>query len=654
MTIAPSKLCLIHVPGADWQLIQPKVDAGRMPNLERLITQGTIGSLFSNAPLGAPIPATTVATGLTPVGHGVTHILQPQPSVGGFRLTDARDVTAPRFWDIAACNGVRTAVVGWPLTHPAPNGPALVVSDGFGVSFGPDFYEWAFDPATVSDPSLHDTLSELRMHPTDMDAGMVMPFLPEGQSIDPETDGRAAILAQALARAVSVHGAGTWIAEHHDWNLLTVSFDMIERLSTSFMQFREPQMQHVTDAEFAIYRHVVDGAYLFLDLMLGRYMELIDDDATIMVVSEHGFLNDALRAIPVANAKTAVAARAYREMGVFVASGPGIRADNLVFGATSPDILPTVLAVFGLPAPDACSGKVLHDIFEREPAISDAAKTPELAATDAAPSEEIGAARMFELAANGYIGTFIDDAELAAEQVRIQALNNLSAAQISASDREGARETARQAVAIHPDNVPARLTIARTALLLGDLDEAGEMLRDLVESGVDNPMTDMLSGQIALKSGKVQDALSRFSKAEKKARTPADKLRILGNAGRILIANKQAEPALNLFQMALDIDRSSSVANAGMGAALVDLDRPKEALSYLQRSLGTLQHQLDVLCNLGHAHLKLGAGNEAAKAYRKALELAPDFKPALEGLRVADEKTAKSVVAAVQRRLQDE
>ncbi len=86
-----------------------------------------------------------------------------------------------------------------------------------------------------------------------------------------------------------MQAAATWLMENREWDFLAVYFDAPDHAGHDFMEYRAPRMRHVSKADFALYQHVVDGIYCFQDLMLGGMVELAGADATIIVVSDHGF-----------------------------------------------------------------------------------------------------------------------------------------------------------------------------------------------------------------------------------------------------------------------------------------------------------------------------------------------------------------------------
>ena len=67
----PRKVLLIGWDAADWKVINPLMDAGKMPNVQRLVENGCIAQLSTLHP-PPPMLWTSIATGKEPFNTGST------------------------------------------------------------------------------------------------------------------------------------------------------------------------------------------------------------------------------------------------------------------------------------------------------------------------------------------------------------------------------------------------------------------------------------------------------------------------------------------------------------------------------------------------------------------------------------------------------
>jgi predicted AlkP superfamily phosphohydrolase/phosphomutase len=113
-TAAGATVAVVGIDSGDWDLIDPYLDAGQLPNLARLRRDGASARLDVDSAF-SPVSWTTLATGHHPDVHGVSlpdrreDVLQ----MGGDQ------VQVKRLWDIAGAGGKRSLVVDYWLTHPA-------------------------------------------------------------------------------------------------------------------------------------------------------------------------------------------------------------------------------------------------------------------------------------------------------------------------------------------------------------------------------------------------------------------------------------------------------------------------------------------------------------------------------------------------------
>ena len=113
------KVLLIGWDAADWKVINPLLDAGKMPHLERLVDDGVMGNVATLYPELSPMLWTSIATGKRSYKHGINGFTEPDPQGGGIRPISILSRKTKAVWNILCQNGLRCNVVGWWPSHPA-------------------------------------------------------------------------------------------------------------------------------------------------------------------------------------------------------------------------------------------------------------------------------------------------------------------------------------------------------------------------------------------------------------------------------------------------------------------------------------------------------------------------------------------------------
>ncbi|MFM8220168.1 MAG: alkaline phosphatase family protein, partial [Planctomycetaceae bacterium] len=256
-----------------------------------------------------------------------------------------------------------------------------MVSNHFQQAVAPLDKPWPMRPGTVHPPELAAQLQEHRLHPHELDGDLLRFFVPDAPEIDQQKDRRLESLAKILAECTGIQAAAVHLLQTQpDWDFAAVYFDAIDHFSHGFMKYHPPRLEWVSEADFERYHRVINGAYCYHDLMLGRLLQLVGPDTTVLLISDHGFHPDHLRPRSIPNEPAGPAAE-HREFGIFVANGPGLKRDSLVFGAKLLDVTPTVLSLFDLPMGRDMDGRVLTTIYEQPP------KTQYIDSWDAVPGE---------------------------------------------------------------------------------------------------------------------------------------------------------------------------------------------------------------------------------------------------------------------------
>src|SRR5580658_8360293 len=179
---------LIGWDAADWKVINPLMDAGQMPNVQRLVENGSMAQIATLHPPLSPMLWTSIATGKRPFKHGIHGFSEPTPDGRGIQPVTNLSRTTKAVWNIFNQNGLRSVVVGWWPSHPAEPIDGVMVSDHYHRASGPLEKGWPLLTGAVHPPELAETLAELRMHPQELAGPMLQAFVPKAAEIDQERD----------------------------------------------------------------------------------------------------------------------------------------------------------------------------------------------------------------------------------------------------------------------------------------------------------------------------------------------------------------------------------------------------------------------------------------------------------------------------------
>ncbi len=661
------KVLFIGWDAADWKVITPLMDSGLMPSLESLVNRGVMGNLATLDPPLSPMLWTSIATGHTADKHGILGFLQPTPDGMGVRpvLGTSRKVKA--IWNILNQVGKKTNVVGWWPSHPAERVDGVTVSNFYHRSVGVTPDEWDVPPGTIHPAELSDALKDFRVHVSELTAAHLTPFVPSIEEVDPLVDLRGTQIARMIAEAATTHATITWLLDNTEWDFSAVYLDTVDHFGHGFMKFHPPQLPNVPPALFERYKGAVAACYRFHDMMLGQLLMQVDDDTTVIVMSDHGFHSDHLRPLSLPK-EPAGPAYEHRQHGVFVMAGPGIKKDERVFGATLLDITPTLLALYGLPVGRDMKGQPLVQAFENSPEIEyvdtwesiDEGDKRSAASAKIDPwAEQESMKQLIEL---GYIdapeGTSADQVDKTVRESKFY----LSRVYFSTNRVEKALDLLKQIHGEEPSTSRYAIWLLKCHQELKNTNEAFEMLAKvrmilaehkqkyeerkskLLENAVkfgygpgdrtrhdgaeytpSDGRLDLIEGSLHLEQGEIDTALACLRRAEKAdPNLPALHNRI----GEAFLRAKKWEDAERSFQKSLTIDPNDADGHRGLALSLLRRDLYEQAAEAALRAVGFRHFFPAAHFHLGEALMRLGMFERAAEAFEVAVKQAPGIRRA--------------------------
>jgi tetratricopeptide (TPR) repeat protein len=358
------------------------------------------------------------------------------------------------------------------------------------------------------------------------------------------SEARGSLPAPSLAADASIHAAATYLAEREPWQFLAVHYGLLVQDNS-------------------------DDAYRFQDAMLGRLLGLAGPEADAIVVSPQGAL---------------------------IAAGPGFATDTIAHGTGMTDIMPTVLARFGLVA-ESAAGRVLEGTRHEKLRPVALARSPRAPSADNGPPPAPAAARLI------------------ADVQRATVLNRASAA-LAAGDHTTAASILECELARCPDDLDVCFLLGQCRFFLGDWQGCLTLGRRLAEGWRDRPWGEMMIGAALALGGDNEAAMPHLDAAARLAGAdPAAHIRL----GAIALHLARAREAQAHYQNALAIDPSAADAQAGLGLALLAQSDLAKAEAQLRAALGLRFHAPAVHYQLGVILAGEQRWPEAAAALRTAL-----------------------------------
>lgn len=614
------RVLLVGWDAADWMMIRPLVEAGKMPTLSALVKSGTSGNLATLQPVLSPMLWNSIATGKRADKHGICSFVEPLPDRSGIRPVTSTSRKCKAVWNILTQAGLRSNVVSWFASHPAEPINGAVVSDRFAVhrscsELAPP-HNGTFHPAALA-----DELSPLFVAPSDLDVDALLPFVPHAAQIDQDNDDRLAKLAGVIAKASNVQAAACRLAARSDWDFMAVYYSAIDEFGHHFMPYHPPQVAGISDRDAAIYSDVMSGCYRFHDMMLEALLAHCGSDTTVLIVSDHGFHNGTRR--PSANGWHDPE-NWHREFGIACAHGPGIRGGEQLFGATLLDVTPTILSLLGVPVGTDMDGRAWLEIFDGasfvdrieswEDVPGDAGLHPEPLREDPAGSAEI-IRRLVEL---GYMTAPSGGVEENIRRALRDAKVNLAVAVTSSRRASEALKLWQELVAEYPDEDGLRFQLAACLMRLGKWSECYEAIESIGGDLRASSYVRLMLASVAIGEARMGDALAI---AKNVAAAPIDDPVLANRLGQVFLELKIWDDAESTFLASRALLEENPVALDGLAQVSLERGHFEIALAHSLLAVGLTHFFPGAHFRLGQALAGLGKTTEAIAALETSLAM---------------------------------
>jgi predicted AlkP superfamily phosphohydrolase/phosphomutase len=261
---------VLGLDGATFDIIDPMIEKGELPNFSRLLGDGARGVLMSTIPPNSSVAWSSMMTGKNPGKHGIYYFRERKLGEYKRPLISSRSLKAKTLWKIINEEGGKTGVVNVPVTYP----PEAV--DGYLISglLAPHRSSIFTHPS-----SLHlELIKEFGEYPLDN----------ESQNLFWKGEVVKAIehLIHTSRRVLDVT---CWLMERFPWSFFMTVFTATDRVQHVAWRYMTEEYSRRKPRECEKFGELIPMVYRLMDEHLGHLMKVIGKDTAMIVLSDHGF-----------------------------------------------------------------------------------------------------------------------------------------------------------------------------------------------------------------------------------------------------------------------------------------------------------------------------------------------------------------------------
>lgn len=256
------RVLVVGWDGADWEILDPLLEAGELPALATLVERGRRGTAVSSLPSHSWAAWPTFLTGRDPGGHGVFDVLEYRPGTTRRLPASYRSIHAPTWPDRLTEAGKTTLLVNVPLTYPPPEIRGVSIAGGVVPPGKPISHPAEVGPR-LDWPINGGSWTTFRNRPLDLVT-----------ELEALTRKRAAAMRTLL--------------DEEPWDVACMVFVSPDRAQHCLLEYVHRGHPAHAEAAASPVAERVRGFYRLLDGELASLLERTDDDDLVILMSDHG------------------------------------------------------------------------------------------------------------------------------------------------------------------------------------------------------------------------------------------------------------------------------------------------------------------------------------------------------------------------------
>jgi predicted AlkP superfamily phosphohydrolase/phosphomutase len=267
---SPGKTIVVGLDGATFDLIKPWAEEGHLPNLKKMMKEGAFGELGSTLPPMTAPAWTAYATGCNPGKHRLYDWVAREPNSYRFTPVTALDGKAPTIYSLLSEQGRKVVSLNVPMTYPPTPVNGVMVS---GMPTPSTQVQFTYPEQTYQE--ILDAVGDYILYPDPGEA---------------YSDSGIDSFLEKLYRSADLRiQTFAYLRERENPDFAMMVFNGTDTISHAMWKFMDPTHPLHDPSKFDKYGIAIRDYYHHVDGLLGGILSTLDDETTLIVMSDHGF-----------------------------------------------------------------------------------------------------------------------------------------------------------------------------------------------------------------------------------------------------------------------------------------------------------------------------------------------------------------------------
>lgn len=259
------KVFILALDGATWDVIDPLMKKGLLPNFNKIINKGTRAVLETTTPPLTPCAWTSFITGKNPGKHGVCdfYFIDENKNLklnSAFTHSSEKDL-----WDFLSEKGIKSLVFNVPITYPPKELNGIMISDS---------------PSIKADFTF----------PKDYKLKLLKKFpeyrVEEDKKYGEDRKSKNEFFKDVYDLDLLRFKVVNFLLENEDWDFFMAHFSVLDQVQHWYWKFMDKTHPYYTEEE---YSDNIPKAYQLIDQILGDIYQKLPSETVFIIMSDHGF-----------------------------------------------------------------------------------------------------------------------------------------------------------------------------------------------------------------------------------------------------------------------------------------------------------------------------------------------------------------------------